>query len=86
MLRSLFAQVGFPNAVRISGFLCLLCCGVSVLTITSVHPPSPTRFELKDYTSCFKDSRYMFLLIGSALISFGIDLTSPRITLRLTLN
>ena len=86
MLRRLFAQVGFPNTVRISGFLCLLCCGISVLTITSVHPPSSTRFKLKDYTSCLKDSRYLFLLIGSALISFGIDPTSPRTTWRLTLN
>lgn len=86
MLRRLFTQVGFPNAIRISGFLCLLCCGISVLTITSVRPPSPTRFKLNDYTSCFKDSRYLFLLIGSALISFGIHLTSPHLTLRLILN
>jgi hypothetical protein len=72
MLRRLFAQVGFPNAVRISGFICLFCCGISVLTITSAHPPSPTRFKLKDYTSCFKDSRYLSLLVGSALISLGM--------------
>ena len=85
MLRRLFVQVGFPTAVRISGFLCLLCCGISVFTITSVRPPSPTRFKLKDYTNCFKDSRYLLLLIGSVLISFGMDPTTSRITLRLIL-
>jgi len=83
MLRRLFVQVGFPNTVRISGFLCLLCCGIAVFAITSVRPPSPTRFKLKDYTNCFKDSRYLLLLIGSALISFGTDPTTSRITLRL---
>ncbi|KAF9651599.1 MFS general substrate transporter [Thelephora ganbajun] len=71
VLHRLFVQVGFPNTVRISGFLCFLCCGISVLSITSACPPSPTRFKLKDYTSCFKDSRYLLLLIGSALISFA---------------
>jgi len=86
MLRRLFTQVDFPNAVRISGFLCLLCCGISVLTVTSVRPSSPTRFKLEDYTGCFKDSRYLFLLIGSALISFGMGPTSSHIILGLTLH
>ena len=85
MLRRLFDQVGFHNTVRISGFLCLFCCGISVFTITSVRPSSPTRFKLKDYTSCFKDIRYLLLLIGSALISFGMGPTSSDTTLRLTL-
>ena len=84
MLHRLFLQVGFPNAVRISGFLCLLCCGISVFTITSVRPLSPTPFKLRDYTRCFKDSRYLLLLIGSALISFGMNPTSSYVILRPT--
>lgn len=77
MLRRLFVHVGFPYAVRISGFLCLLCCGISALTTTSARPPSSTRFKLEDYTSCFKDTKYLLLLIGSALISLGTDLPHP---------
>lgn len=73
MLRHLFVQVGFSNTVRISALLSLLCCGISVLTITSTRPPSPTKFKLEDYTSCLKDGRYLSLLIGSALISLGAD-------------
>lgn len=73
MLRRLFVQVGFPNAVRISGSLCLLCCVISVFTVTSIRPPSPTRFKFKDYISCLNDSRYLLLLIGSALISLGMN-------------
>ena len=73
MLDRLFAQVGFPLAVRISGFLCFVCGGISALTVTTAHPPSPAPFSLKDYTSCLKDPRYLLLLIGSALISFGTD-------------
>jgi hypothetical protein len=84
MLRRLFVEVGFPNAVRISALLSLLCCGISVLTITSVRPPSPTRFRWKDYTSCLKDSRYLLLLIGSALISFGTDPNTSHIGSTLT--
>lgn len=84
MLRRLFAEVGFPNAVRISGFLCLFCCGISALTITSARPPSPTRFELKDYVNCLKDSRYLLLLVGSALISFGMVPASSHSILKLT--
>ena len=77
MLRCLFAQVGFPNTVRISGFISLLCCTISVLTITSVRPPSPARFKLKDYTSCFKDCRYLLLLVGTSLISLGTGSSHP---------
>ena len=84
MLRRLFVQVGFSNAVRISGFLSLLCCGISVFTITSLHPPSPTPFKLKLYTSCFKDSRYLLLLIGTGLISFGMESVASHMTLKLT--
>lgn len=83
MLRRLFSQVGFSNAVRISGLLCFLCCGISILTVTSAHPPSPARFKVKDYSDCLKDSRYSLLLIGSALISFGADPSNPH-HLRLT--
>ena len=84
MLRRLFVQIGFSNTIRISGLLSLLCCGVAVFTITSLHPPSPTPFKLKYYTSCFKDSRYLLLLIGSALVSFGMELITSHMTLRLT--
>ncbi|KAF9778633.1 MFS general substrate transporter [Thelephora terrestris] len=72
MLRRLFLHVGFPYAVRISGFLSLLCCGISALTITSARPPSSTRFKLEDYTSSLKNIKYLLLLSGSALISLGL--------------
>ena len=85
MLRRLFVQVGFPQTVRISGYLCLFCFVICVCTVTSVRPPFPTRFKLKDYISCLKDSRYLLLLIGSALISFGMNPNSSYITLRLIL-
>ena len=85
MLRHLFVQVGFPSAVRISGFLSLFCCGISVFTVTSIRPSSPTRFKLKDYISCLKDSRYLLLLVGSALISLGMNPNTSYITLRLIL-
>jgi MFS family permease len=73
MLRHLFVQVGFLNAVRMSGLISLLCCGFSTLTITSARPPSPAPFKLEDYKSCLKEGRYLSLLVGSAIISLGAD-------------
>lgn len=73
MLRRLFVQVGFTTTVRISAVISLFCCWISVLTITSARPPSHVRFKLEDCISSLKDDRYLLLVIGSAIISFGAD-------------
>ena len=85
MLRRLFVQVGFPSTIRILASVCSLCCCISILTITAVCPPSSTRFRPKDYISRLNDSRYLLLLIGTALISFGMDPNPPYVTSRLIL-
>ncbi|KAF9810515.1 hypothetical protein IEO21_06876 [Rhodonia placenta] len=71
MFRRLFDQVGFPWAVRISGFVCLALCGIALATVTMPLPLRRTRrpwFELET----LKDRRFILLLIASVFIAFGL--------------
>ena len=68
--RQLFDRIGFAWTVRVSGFITLVLCGVSVATITSRLPKSHADAPWF-HTKVFRDAPFRLVVIGSILISFG---------------
>jgi hypothetical protein len=69
MLRRLFESVGFAWAVRIFGFICLACCVVATVTVTSKLPTRKPDPWID--VSSFRDIPFVFLAIGSVLVFIG---------------
>ncbi|KAJ8496268.1 hypothetical protein ONZ51_g1203 [Trametes cubensis] len=69
--RQLFDRIGFAWTVRVSGFITLVLCGVSVATITSRLPKSHADAPWF-HTKVFRDAPFRLVVIGSILISFGL--------------
>jgi hypothetical protein len=80
MLRRLFATVGFAWGIRIAGFVCLACCVVATLTVTSRL--STSKPDSHDHVPSFKDAPFILLAIGSTLVFIGIILFSIVIPLK----
>ena len=72
MFQRLFAQVGFPWAVRISGFISLACCTFAVTTVTSRRSPVRDAGPWLDI-KVFKDAPFMLVVAGSALVCLGLS-------------
>ncbi|KAI0927652.1 hypothetical protein AcV5_008131 [Taiwanofungus camphoratus] len=71
MLRQLFTKVGFAWGVRISGFITLALCTIATAMVTSnlsVGRRSGPWFDV----NMFKDTRYLLVGLGSALIALGL--------------
>lgn len=73
ILKRLFEEVGFQNAVRIVGFICLACCLTATVTVTARLPSSVENLPsiCNYYKNSFRDVRFMFLVVGCCLISLG---------------
>jgi len=62
--------MGFAWGVRITGFICLTCCAIATMTVTSRLPrrkPGPWID-----VSSFRDPPFVFLAIGSVLVFIGM--------------
>ena len=70
MFKQLFDKVGFPWAVRISGFISLVCCLVAVCTVTSSQPPVRREGPWLDSTH-FRDVPFMLVVTGSIFVCLG---------------
>ncbi|EIM79592.1 MFS general substrate transporter [Stereum hirsutum FP-91666 SS1] len=70
LLQRLFNEVGFPWAVRISGFVCLACGVVACLTCTSRLPPKKPGPWID--VASFRDVKFMLFSIGSGTCCLGI--------------
>ncbi|KAF5343790.1 hypothetical protein D9757_014116 [Collybiopsis confluens] len=70
MLQNLFVNVGFDWATRISGILCGVLCGISVLLVTSTRPTGQTPQEFTGF-KFLKDSTFMLLAMGGSLVALG---------------
>jgi hypothetical protein len=71
MLQALFHELGFGWAVRISGFVCLICCLIALACCTSNLPPRQPGPMLD--TSPFKDSKLMLFTLGSSISGLGLS-------------
>ncbi|GBE85448.1 Aspyridones efflux protein [Sparassis crispa] len=71
ILRRLFAEVGFPWAVRISGFISLALCLVAITTVTSRLPAGRDSGPWIN-ASMFRDVPYVLVVVSGALISLGL--------------
>ncbi|KIK70008.1 hypothetical protein GYMLUDRAFT_535541 [Collybiopsis luxurians FD-317 M1] len=70
MLQDLFERVGFGWGTRISGLLCGVLCGISVITVTSTRPAGQTPTQLSGL-KFLKDSNFMLLAAGGSLVALG---------------
>jgi MFS family permease len=68
-LKALFDRVGFEWGVRVSGLISGVCCGIAVLTVTTIE---------KDITGKVNSSKplldtpFVMLTAGSAFVALGI--------------
>lgn len=73
MLEALFKRVGFGWAVRISGLVSAVACGIALLTVTALTPKSaqkgPNTFSIP---GAFRDKRFSLLVAGSCLVALGV--------------
>ncbi|EMD35187.1 major facilitator superfamily protein [Gelatoporia subvermispora B] len=72
-LQYLLKRLGFAWAVRVSGLACLVICAVALAMVNSRpvprgdHRPSPWF-----YSSMLKDTRFVFMIVGSCFIALGL--------------
>ncbi|RPD56735.1 MFS general substrate transporter [Lentinus tigrinus ALCF2SS1-7] len=71
MFKRLFDTVGFAWAVRISGFISLVCCVVAICTVTSFQPPVRREGPWLDIKH-FRDVPFMLVVSGSIFICLGL--------------
>jgi MFS family permease len=71
MLTRLIRDVGFGWSMRISGFLMLGLLIIANLTVRAYHPPTPQKVTAAQLVKPFTEPRYMFLLVGFFLFTFG---------------
>lgn len=83
MLRQLFTKVGFAWGVRISGFITLALCTIATAMVTSNLPIGRRSGPWFD-VNMFKDTRYLLVGLGSALIALGQSIILGSLTEVLT--
>jgi len=69
--------MGFAWGVRITGFICLACCVIATMTVTSRLPrrkPGPWID-----VSSFRDPPFVFLAFGSVLVFIGMVIFSHEL-------
>ena len=72
MLEALFERVGFGWAVRISGLVSAVGCGIALLTVTALTPrPGPKGQNSFSIMRAFQDRRFSLLIAGSVLVALG---------------
>ena len=73
VIRLLFNTVGFGWAVRISGFISLALCSISVLTVGNKHNErNPNLSHSNPFISeCIKDVKFITLCAGCFVVAFG---------------
>ncbi|KAI1789938.1 MFS general substrate transporter [Ganoderma leucocontextum] len=71
MFQRLFVEVGFPWAVRISGFISLACCAVAIATVTSRREPVRHQAPWID-GKIFQDVPFMLAVAGSVFVCLGM--------------
>ncbi|KAF9009169.1 MFS general substrate transporter [Hymenopellis radicata] len=73
MLEALFKRVGFGWAVRISGLVSAVGCGIALMTLTALTPrPGPKGQSEFSLRKTFKDSKFNYLIGGSGLVALGL--------------
>ena len=70
MFQRLFVEVGFPWAVRISGFISLACCAVAIATVTRRHEPVRHQAPWID-PKIFHDVPFILVVAGSVFVCLG---------------
>ncbi|GJF00222.1 MFS general substrate transporter [Phanerochaete sordida] len=71
MLQRLFISVGFGWGVRISGFTCLLLCGIACCTVSSRLAPRTAPAPWLP-AAPWRDTNFVLLVAGSACIALGL--------------
>jgi len=71
MFRQLFTRIGFGWSVRISGFVTLALCAISLALVTSRSRTVRSSRPWFDRDS-MKDIRFMIIVFASVFISFGL--------------
>ncbi|CAJ2509503.1 Uu.00g145290.m01.CDS01 [Anthostomella pinea] len=71
MMTKLIPGVGFPWTMRVLGFMVLVLCGISFLTIKSRLPPRPKPFRVQDYLTPFLEVRYSIVVAASFFVFWG---------------
>ncbi|KAL6308821.1 MFS general substrate transporter [Sparassis latifolia] len=74
LLQRLFVRLNFAWGVRISGFICLALCAVSVCTITSHPRPQPRNRSARSWfdVKMLHDKPFILLICGSCFIALGL--------------
>ncbi|PIL34861.1 MFS general substrate transporter [Ganoderma sinense ZZ0214-1] len=71
MFQRLFVEVGFPWAVRISGFISLACCAVAIATVTRRREPVRHQAPWID-PKIFQDVPFILVVAGSVFVCLGL--------------
>lgn len=71
MVSRLIKEVGFPWAMRASGFLILALLIIANLTIKPIHPPKPQHVTGAQLVKPLKELDFILLTAGFFLFSFG---------------
>jgi nitrate/nitrite transporter NarK len=72
MVDRLIRSVGYGWAMRTAAFLILVLLIIANFTITSRHPPRPSKLSGSEMVKPFKELGYLLLLLGMFLLTFGI--------------
>lgn len=79
MMQRLFPSIGFAWTTRITGFIFMFCCSISVILCRSRLPPRPGQTVMPDL-KIFKDMSYTLLTLGIYFMEWGLFVPITYIT------